>query len=91
MTKADIVGKIFEATDMSKSEAAEAVEAVFNLMKTTLESGESLKLSGFGNFLVKQKADRQGRNPQTGEKITITARQVLSFKPSKLLRDEISR
>ncbi len=60
-------------------------------MKTTLESGENLKISGFGNFVVKQKADRRGRNPQTGETLTIKARRVLTFKPSALLRDAINK
>ena len=61
------------------------------IMKTTLESGENLKISGFGNFVVKQKADRRGRNPQTGETLTIKARRVLTFKPSALLRDAINK
>ena len=66
------------------------MEAVFSIMKNTLESGETLKISGFGSFLVKEKADRRGRNPQTGEAITITARRILTFKPSNLLRDAIN-
>jgi integration host factor subunit alpha len=61
------------------------VEAVFSLIKQTLQSGESLKISGFGSFVVKSKADRLGRNPQTGETLTIAARWVLTFKNSKLL------
>ena len=67
------------------------LETVFLIMKNTLESGEKLKISGFGNFEVKQKADRRGRNPQTGEAITIEARRVLTFKPSTLLRQAINK
>ena len=90
MTKADIVEKIQTGTGLSKKEAIEAMEAVFSIMKTTLESGENLKISGFGSFVVKQKNDRRGRNPQTGEAITITARRILTFKPSTVLRDAIN-
>jgi integration host factor subunit alpha len=67
------------------------MEAVFSIMKKTLESGETLKISGFGTFIVKQKTDRRGRNPQTGEPITIEARRILTFKPSNLLRDAINK
>ena len=90
MTKADIAEKIQVATGMTKKESAEMMEAVFSIMKNTLESGEMLKISGFGSFLVKAKADRRGRNPQTGESITIEARRILTFKPSNLLRDAIN-
>jgi len=66
------------------------VEAVFALIKSTLETGEKLKIAGFGNFEVKQKADRRGRNPQTGETITIEARRILTFKPSQVLKKAIN-
>jgi integration host factor subunit alpha len=91
MTKADIVEKIQAATGISKKEAIELMEAVLSIMKETLESGESLKISGFGNFMVKQKTDRRGRNPQTGEAITISARRVMTFKPSVLLKNSVNR
>jgi len=58
---------------------------------TSLESGENLKISGFGSFIVKQKANRRGRNPQTGEAITIEARRILTFKPGPVLKDQINR
>ncbi|MBK5273946.1 MAG: integration host factor subunit alpha [Desulfuromonadales bacterium] len=90
MTKADIAEKIQDSTGLTKKESAEMMEAVFSIMKNTLESGETLKISGFGSFLVKEKADRRGRNPQTGEAITIKARRILTFKPSNLLRDAIN-
>ena len=91
MTKADIFEKISEKLGLSKKESAELVEAVFSLIKSTLESGEKLKVAGFGNFEVKQKADRRGRNPQTGEAITIEARRILTFKPSAVLKDQINK
>ena len=91
MTKADIAEKIQASTGMSKKESAEMTETVFSIMKNTLESGETLKISGFGSFIVKQKNNRRGRNPQTGEAITIEARRILTFKPSNLLRQAVNR
>lgn len=91
MTKADIFEKVSENLGLSKKESAELVEAVFSLIKSTLESGEKLKIAGFGNFEVKQKADRRGRNPQTGEAITIEARRILTFKPSAVLKAAINK
>jgi integration host factor subunit alpha len=91
MTKADIFEKVQESIGLTRKESAEMVEAVFSIMKITLESGESLKISGFGNFVVKQKADRRGRNPQTGEALTIGARRILTFKPSGILKDQINK
>lgn len=90
MTKADIVDKIYERVGFSKKESAELVEVVFDIMKSTLEGGEKIKVAGFGNFEVKSKADRRGRNPQTGEEITITARRILTFKPSQVLKNTIN-
>lgn len=90
MTKADIVEKIHEKIGFSKKESAELVELVFEVIKDTLESGEKLKIAGFGNFNVKQKTDRKGRNPQTGEEITIKARKILTFKPSIILKQAIN-
>jgi integration host factor subunit alpha len=91
MTKADLAEKINATTGFSKKESADMLEAVFGIIKDTLESGENIKISGFGNFNVKQKVDRRGRNPQTGEAITINARRVLTFKPSTLLRQAINK
>ena len=90
MTKADIVERIHQRIGFSKKESAEMVETVFRLLKLTLESGEKIKIAGFGNFVVKQKADRRGRNPQTGEAITINARRILTFKPSQVLKNAIN-
>lgn len=91
MTKADIVEKVADSTSFTKREAIELVEEVFNIVKTTLENGETIKLSGFGNFTVKQKRDRRGRNPQTGEAITIEARKILTFKPSSILKQALNK
>lgn len=91
MTKADIFEKVSENTGISKKESAELVEAVFALIKSTLETGEKLKIAGFGNIEVKQKAYRRGRNPQTGEAITIEARRILTFKPSNVLKAAINQ
>lgn len=90
MTKADIVEKIHTTTGLSKKDSTEMLESVFDIIKSTLESGESIKVSGFGSFVVNQKEARRGRNPQTGEAITIEARKVLTFKPSTILRQSIN-
>ena len=86
MTKAEIAAKIQASSGFTRNDSAELLEAVFSIIKDTLESGETLKISGFGTFEVKQKADRRGRNPQTGEDMIITARRVLTFKPSVVLK-----
>jgi len=90
MTKADIVERVHQRIGLSKKESAEMVEMVFGIVKNTLESGEKIKIAGFGNFVVKQKADRRGRNPQTGDAITINARRILTFKPSQVLKSAIN-
>jgi integration host factor subunit alpha len=91
MTKADIIEQVYEKVGgYSKKEAADIVEAVFDTLKKTLEKGEKIKLSGFGNFVVRDKNARVGRNPQTGEEITISARRVLTFKPSQVLKSALN-
>lgn len=91
MTKADIVDRIHEVVGCTKKDAIELVELVFETLKETLERGEKIKIAGFGNFIVKAKADRRGRNPQTGEEITIASRSVLTFKPSVILKTKLNR
>lgn len=86
MTKADLIESVYLKTGFSKKESAEIVETVFGLMKSTLEDGEKIKIAGFGNFVVKEKATRRGRNPQTGEEIEISSRKILTFKPSQVLK-----
>ncbi|MEZ4485881.1 MAG: integration host factor subunit alpha [Syntrophotaleaceae bacterium] len=90
MTKADLVERVYLKTGFSKKESAQIVEMVFDLMKSTLEQGEKIKLAGFGNFVVKQKATRKGRNPQTGDEIEICSRKILTFKPSQVLKSAIN-
>lgn len=90
MTKADIVEALYEKIGFSKKEAADLVELVFDTIKTTLSQGQKIKISGFGNFVVREKRSRIGRNPQTGESIEIGARRVLTFRPSQVLRAEVN-
>jgi len=91
MTKADITEKIYSQLGFSKKESSDLLESVLSIMKSTLEDGEKIKIAGFGNFEVKQKQNRRGRNPQTGESITIEARRILTFKPSALLRQAVNK
>lgn len=91
MTKADIVERVWENLGgLSKKESAEIVEMVFETIKHTLERGEKIKISGFGNFVVRQKKERTGRNPQTGDEIRIAPRRVLTFKPSQVLKNALN-
>ena len=91
MTKADIVENVYEKLGVySKKESAEIVEIVFETIKDTLGDGDKLKISGFGNFVVRGKQKRIGRNPKTGDRITISARRVLTFKPSQVLKNALN-
>ena len=90
MTKAEIVEHIYEKVGFSKKESAELVEKVFEIIKETLAAGEKVKISGFGNFVVREKNARKGRNPQTGEEIRLAARRVLTFKPSLVLKNVLN-
>ncbi len=90
MTKADIVERIYKEAGFTKKEAADLVDLVFNTIKDTLARGEKVKISGFGNFSIRDKAKRVGRNPQTGEAMEISARRVLTFKPSQVLKEDIT-
>ncbi len=91
MTKAGLVEIICEKTGFTRHDSVECLEQVFAIMKETLEKGEKIKISGFGNFVVRQKRSRKGRNPKTGEEIEISARRVLTFKPSYLLRKIVNK
>ncbi len=90
MTKAHLVDLIYERVGSSKREAGEVVEEVFAIIRDSLRAGDKVKISGFGCFVVNQKNSRRGRNPQTGEPITIDSRRVLSFKPSQLLKELVN-
>ena len=86
MTKADIIDSVYRRIGFSRKEAAEAVELVLETMKETLEAGEGIKLSGFGNFVVRDKRSRIGRNPETGRMLVIDERRVVTFKASPVLK-----
>lgn len=90
MTKADLIEQLANGNGFNKVRSRELVESVLDIITNTLASGENLKITGFGNFVVNEKNDRRGRNPQTGEKITIKARRVLTFKPSIVLKSAIN-
>ncbi len=90
MTKAALIERAYEKVGFSRKESAEIVEMVFELVKETLEKSEKLKISGFGNFTVRGKRPRKGRNPQTGEEIEISARKVLTFKASQVLKNALN-
>ena len=92
MTKADIIERVYEKVGgFSKKEAAEVVEIVFQMIKQTLATSEKIKISGFGNFVVRKKKERMGRNPQTGRPIVIQQRCVLNFKPSQVLKNILNQ
>ena len=91
MTKADLVETIYNRVGFSKKESAELVEAVFEEIKNALVRGAKVKFSGFGNFIVREKNARKGRNPQTGAEIQLEARRVLTFKPSLVLKSALNQ
>ena len=87
MTKAEIVQALYSKVGgFSRKESAELVDLVFEMMKETLGKGEKIKVSGFGNFVLRDKRQRPGRNPQTGQPIKISERRVLTFKASQILK-----
>ena len=91
LTKADLVQQVYEKHDnLSKAQATESVESFLRLSKDTLISGSDLLLSGFGKFNVRDKKSRRGRNPQTGDDLTLDARRVVTFKPSGFLREKVN-
>jgi integration host factor subunit alpha len=90
MTKSDIVEAVYQNVGFTKKRAAEVVNLILDTMKEALENGEKVKISGFGNFEIRKKDARKGRNPQTGAEITISERRVLTFKPSQVLKDRLN-
>ena len=86
LTKAELAESLFEQLGLNKREAKEFVDLFFEEIRTSLESGEQVKLSGFGNFELRDKNQRPGRNPKTGEEIPISARRVVTFRPGQKLR-----
>jgi integration host factor subunit alpha len=91
LTKADLVQQIYKKHDnLTRAQATESVESFLRLSKDALISGSDLLLSGFGKFNVRDKNPRRGRNPQTGEDLSLDARRVVTFKPSGILRDKVN-
>jgi len=91
MTKNELVQYVIERTQMKKKEAVKAVDAVFETMTEAMVKGEKIQLVGFGNFEVRERAARKGRNPQTGEEMQIKASRVPAFKPGKTLKDVVNK
>lgn len=89
LTKADMVERLFVELGLNKRDAKELVDQFFEVIKVSLESGRSVKLSGFGNFDLRDKNQRPGRNPKTGEEIPITARRVVTFRPGQKLKARV--
>ncbi len=89
LTKSEIANRLFDEVGLNKREAKEFVDAYFETIKAALESGENVKLSGFGNFQLRDKKERPGRNPKTGEEIPISARRVVTFRPGQKLRARV--
>ncbi|HEX2237573.1 MAG: integration host factor subunit alpha [Pseudomonadota bacterium] len=89
LTKADMAERLFEELGLNKREAKELVELFFEELRAALQRGETIKLSGFGNFILRDKNQRPGRNPKTGEEIPITARRVVTFRPGQKLKAKV--
>ncbi len=89
LTKAKLAERLFEQLGLNKREAKELVEGFFESLRSSLEAGEQVKLSGFGNFDLRDKNQRPGRNPKTGEEIPISARRVVTFRPGQKLKNKV--
>ncbi|WP_020008345.1 HU family DNA-binding protein [Salinicoccus albus] len=89
MNKTDLVNAVSDDADLTKKEAGAAVDAVFNTIQESLKKGEKVQLIGFGNFEVRERSARKGRNPQSGEEIEIAASKVPAFKAGKALKDAV--
>lgn len=91
LTKAELADLLFEKVGLNKREAKDMVEVFFDEIRDALERGDGVKLSGFGNFQLRDKPQRPGRNPKTGEEIPITARRVVTFHASQKLKAEVEQ
>jgi len=89
LTKADLANTLFNEVGLNKREAREFIDNYFDVIRDSLESGDGVKLSGFGNFQLRDKKTRPGRNPKTGKEVPITARRVVTFKPGQKLRNRV--
>jgi len=91
LTKSDMADMLFEELGLNKREAKEIVKMFFEEIRASLESNEQVKISGFGNFELRDKGERPGRNPKTGEEIPITPRRVVTFKPGQKLKARVEK
>lgn len=91
LTKADMVEQLYDELGLNKREAKDLVEMFFEEIRTSLGQGQSVKLSGFGNFMLRDKAQRPGRNPKTGEEIPVSARRVVTFRPGQKLKQRVEQ
>ncbi len=89
LTKADLAERLYDELGLNKRESKEFAELFFEKIRAALENGDSVKLSGFGNFDLREKNPRPGRNPKTGEEIPISARRVVTFRPSQKLKERV--
>lgn len=89
LTKAEIAERLFDDIGMNKREAKEFVDVFFDVLREALEQGRQVKLSGFGNFDLRQKKQRPGRNPKTGQEIPVSARTVVTFRPGQKLKERV--
>ncbi len=90
LTKSDLVNHVYQQNNLRKAEAVEAVEALLEIIKTSLCGNDNVLISGFGKFSVKTKKERRGRNPQTGDQLLLPPRRVVTFKPSGVLRERMN-
>nr|WGE05578.1 non-specific DNA-binding protein Hbs [Bacillus subtilis] len=90
MNKTELINAVAEASELSKKDATKAVDSVFDTILDALKNGDKIQLIGFGNFEVRERSARKGRNPQTGEEIEIPASKVPAFKPGKALKDAVA-
>ena len=90
LTKADLIDSMYNHVGLSKTKSTQVVESLLEIIKETLENGEDILISGFGKFSVREKNERRGRNPQTGEDLMLGERRVVRFKCSGRLRDKIN-
>ncbi len=90
MRKADLADKVVEKLGVSKKESIDVLSMVLDEIKSALKKGETVKIAGFGNFVVREKNARKGRNPKTGEEIGITPRRVVTFRPSQLFKQSVN-
>ena len=90
LTKAELIDHIYNSTDLPRARSSELVDGLLEIMKNTLERGEDILISGFGKFCIKEKAERSGRNPQTGETLMLRPRKVVTFTCSGVLKKKIN-